>query len=65
MNNWQKELDSEAEEIRASLRQIERRDWWFWGHSIAVIMLLTAAVLSFSVSSLLRNNGEFFQSMNT
>jgi len=61
MNDWQKDVDCEAEEIRASLRQIERRDWLFWGHSIAVITLLTAAVLSFSLPSVLRNSGEFFQ----
>ncbi len=62
MNDWQNDdLDSEAQEIRASLRQIERRDWWFWGHSVVVITLLAAAVLSFSLPSLLRNNGEFFQ----
>ena len=61
MNDWQNDVDCEAEEIRASLRQIERRDWLFWAHSIAVITLLTAAVLSFSLPSVLRNSGEFFQ----
>ena len=39
-------------EIQEKLRQVERRDWWLWLAAILVILLLTLAVLSFSLPSL-------------
>jgi diguanylate cyclase (GGDEF)-like protein len=40
------------EELTQQLRQIEHRDWWFWGYSILVMLLLTFAVISFSLPAL-------------
>ena len=40
------------EELTQQLRKIEQRDWWFWGYSILVMLLLTFAVISFSLPAL-------------
>jgi len=40
------------EELSQQLRKIEQRDWWFWGYSILVMLLLTFAVISFSLPAL-------------
>lgn len=42
--------DYGVEEIRASQRQLERRDLWVWGNAIIVILSLTALVVALSVS---------------
>lgn len=39
-------------EFAKELRKIENRDWWVWGYSIFVIVLLTFAVISFILPSL-------------
>ncbi len=41
-------------EFAKELRKIENRDWWVWGYSIFVILLLTFAVITF----ILRGLGE-------
>src|SRR6202795_310809 len=38
--------------IADNLRKIEKRDWWVWGNSIFVMLLLTAALISFTLPSL-------------
>jgi two-component system cell cycle response regulator len=38
--------------IADNLRQIEKRDWWVWGNSIFVMLLLTGALISFTLPSL-------------
>ena len=38
--------------IAHNLRQIEKRDWWIWGNSIFVMLLLTGALISFTLPSL-------------
>ena len=40
------------EELTQQLRKIEQRDWWFWGYSVLVMLLLTFAVISFSLPAL-------------
>src|ERR1700704_4034671 len=40
------------EELTQQLRKIERGDWWFCGYSILVMLLLTFAVISFSLPAL-------------
>ncbi len=50
-----------TQEIRGSLRRIERRDWWLWGYAILVILSLTAAVVALSVSVLTKPDEPFFQ----
>jgi diguanylate cyclase (GGDEF)-like protein len=42
---------SSDREIVENLRRIERRDWWAWGNSIFVMLLLTGALISFSLPS--------------
>jgi len=49
------------EEIQASLRKLERRDWWLWILAIVVMMLLTLAVVSLSFPNLLKVEDPFFQ----
>jgi diguanylate cyclase (GGDEF)-like protein len=40
------------QEIAANLRRIEKRDWWIWANSIFVMLLLTGALISFTLPSL-------------
>jgi diguanylate cyclase (GGDEF)-like protein len=42
------------------LRQIEKRDWWAWAYSILVMLLLTFAVISFSLPALHQGLKTFF-----
>jgi diguanylate cyclase (GGDEF)-like protein len=36
-------------DLTRELRQIEKRDWWVWGYSIFVMLLLTFAVITFTL----------------
>ena len=40
------------QEIAENLRKIERRDWWIWANSIFVMLLLTGALITFTLPSL-------------
>src|SRR5271154_5953153 len=40
------------QEIAENLRKIEKRDWWIWANSIFVMLLLTGALISFTLPSL-------------
>ena len=42
------------EQVARELRQIERRDWWVWGYTIFVILLLTLALISFTLPALIQ-----------
>ena len=42
------------------LRQIEKRDWWAWAYSVLVMLLLTFAVISFSLPALHQGLKTFF-----
>ncbi|MFZ0819579.1 MAG: GGDEF domain-containing protein [Candidatus Acidiferrales bacterium] len=48
-------------EIQASLRKLERRDWWLWIMAVIVMLLLTFAVVSMSFPELLKTDDPFFQ----
>ena len=37
-----------------TLRKIEKRDWWIWGYTLLVILLLTGAVFSLALPSMLQ-----------
>ncbi len=50
-----------SQEIRRSLRRLERRDWWLWGYAVLVSVSLTAVVVVLSVSVLSRPDEPFFQ----
>ncbi|MGB8477022.1 MAG: GGDEF domain-containing protein [Candidatus Acidiferrum sp.] len=45
---------SDDRQLVENLRKIERRDWWIWANSILVMLLLTGALISFSLPSLYR-----------
>lgn len=53
--------DARLELLRADLKKVERRDWWLWVMAIAVMLLLTVAVLSMSFPGLIAVNDPFFQ----
>ena len=42
------------QQVARELRRIERRDWWVWGYTIFVILLLTFAVISLALPALLQ-----------
>lgn len=50
-----------TDQYYATLRRIERRDWWLWATAVIVMMLLTVAVVSLSLAVLLKENDRFFQ----
>jgi diguanylate cyclase (GGDEF)-like protein len=41
------------EQIRTHLHHLDRRQWWLWSSTVAVLLLLTLAVASFSFPSIL------------
>jgi diguanylate cyclase (GGDEF)-like protein len=43
-----------AQQFVENLRKIEKRDWWIWGYTLLVILLLTGAVFSLSLPSMLQ-----------
>ena len=45
-------IEQKNREFARELRKIENRDWWVWGYSIFVIVLLTFTVISFLLQSL-------------
>jgi diguanylate cyclase (GGDEF)-like protein len=44
------------EQIRTHLHHLDRRQWWLWSSTVAVLLLLTLAVASFSFPSLLNKD---------
>lgn len=51
-------------EIQAKLRRLERRDWWLWWTAIAVMLLLTAGVVSLSYPSLVEEDSFLRQQLD-
>src|SRR5580698_10224772 len=49
------------QEIAANLRRIEKRDWWVWANSIFVMLLLTGALISFTLPSLSQGAAPLFR----
>jgi diguanylate cyclase (GGDEF)-like protein len=47
--------------IADNLRRIEKRDWWVWTNSIFVMLLLTGALISFTLPSLSQGATPFFK----
>jgi len=41
------------EEIRRHLRHLDRKQWWLWSSTVAVLLLLTLAVASFAFPAML------------
>jgi diguanylate cyclase (GGDEF)-like protein len=57
---FQSEPDYGVAEIQANLRKLERRDLWVWGNAAIIILSLTAAIVSLSVSLYLKGAKTFF-----
>jgi diguanylate cyclase (GGDEF)-like protein len=57
---FQGEPDYGFADIQANLRKLERRDLWVWGNAAIIILSLTAAIFSLSVSFYLRGEKTFF-----
>lgn len=57
---FQGEPDYGAADIQANLRKLERRDLWVWGNAAIIILSLTAAIFSLSLSFYLRGEKTFF-----
>jgi diguanylate cyclase (GGDEF)-like protein len=53
--------ETRLEEVQASLKKLERRDWWLWGAAILVMLLLTFAVVSLTFPGLMKTEDPFFQ----
>jgi len=53
-------VEASDQQLTQQLRQIERRDWWAWGYSVLVMLLLTFAVISFSLPALHQGLKTFF-----
>lgn len=49
------------QEIADNLRKIEKRDWWVWANSIFVMLLLTGALISFTLPSLSQGATSLFR----
>jgi diguanylate cyclase (GGDEF)-like protein len=45
-------VEASDDELTRELRQIEKRDWWVWGYSIFVMLLLTFAIITFTLPAL-------------
>jgi diguanylate cyclase (GGDEF)-like protein len=54
------EPDYDAAHIQANLRKLERRDLWVWSNAAIIILSLTAAIFSLSVSFYLKGEKTFF-----
>jgi diguanylate cyclase (GGDEF)-like protein len=50
-----------SQEIQTRLKRLRRRDWWLWFTSALVILLLTVAVVSFTMPTLFQDQTGFFQ----
>src|SRR5579864_1864770 len=53
--------ETRLEEVQASLKKLERRDWWLWAVAILVMLLLTAAIFSLSFPGLMQFTDPVFQ----
>src|SRR5713226_3158928 len=53
--------ENRTQEIRRSLRRLERRDWSLWWSAVLVVLSLTAAVVSLSMSVLVQPDEPFLK----
>jgi diguanylate cyclase (GGDEF)-like protein len=50
---------AQAEEIRMSMRRLQRRQWWMWSSAVLVTLLLTVTIASFAFPGLMAQAGAF------
>lgn len=48
------------DDIRFRLRRLERQDWWLWGATVLVMLLLTFAIFSLSFPGILHEDNPFY-----
>jgi len=53
--------DARDQQVEYNLAKIENRDWWVWANSIFVMLLLTGAIISFALPSLMQGATTFFR----
>jgi diguanylate cyclase (GGDEF)-like protein len=61
LQNVEPSIESRDQELAKELRRIERRDWWIWANTIFVILLLTFAVISFTLPAVLQGAETYFK----
>jgi diguanylate cyclase (GGDEF)-like protein len=49
-------IEAYTAEIQAGLRKIQSRNWWSWSNMVVVVLLLTCAIISFTLPTLLRSD---------
>src|SRR5713226_3607246 len=49
------------QELAREFQKIEKRDWWVWGYSIFVVLLLAFAVIAFSLPAVRRGAETIFK----
>jgi diguanylate cyclase (GGDEF)-like protein len=54
-------VEARDDELTRELRQIEKRDWWVWGYSIFVMLLLTFAIITFTLPALHQGTQTFLK----
>lgn len=47
-------IEAYTEAIQSDLRKLQTRNWWSWSNTVVVVLLLTCAIVSFTLPSLLR-----------
>ena len=48
-------IESYSAGILANLRKIQARNWWSWSNAVAIVLLLTITIMSFSLPGLVRS----------
>jgi two-component system cell cycle response regulator len=51
----------EMQKLQQALRRLERQDWWLWWAAVIVMLMLTVAVVSLSLPTLMEDRHSFFQ----
>ena len=54
-------VEARDQELAREFQKIEKRDWWVWGYSIFVVLLLAFAVIAFSLPAVRRGAETIFQ----
>ena len=49
-------IETYTADIQAGLRKIQNRNWWSWSNMVVVVLLLTGAIVSFTLPSLLQSD---------
>jgi diguanylate cyclase (GGDEF)-like protein len=56
------EASLRPDEYQTRLRKLQKREWWTWGSSLAVILLLTGGVASLSIPAILEEKNTAYGS---